>query len=74
MSAEHEPPFLVNYTHKGEQWNVAIWADSWEDAEQRLRAIADNGTVIGSSAHTIPCGPAVALAVDNAPPPSEEQP
>jgi hypothetical protein len=57
----HEPPFLVRYTHRGEQWSFTIWATSWEDAEQRLRAIADNAAVIGSSAHTIPSGPAVRL-------------
>ena len=62
---EREPPYLISYMHKGEGWSFTIWAESWEDAELRLRAIADNGKVIGSNVHDVPCGPSVRLAIDN---------
>ena len=54
MSEEQEPPYLINYTHKGEDYGFTIWAESWEDAELRLRAIASNGEVIGSNVSDLP--------------------
>lgn len=60
---DRSPPYLVGYAYKGEDWTFTFWAESWEDAELRLRAIADNGQVMGSDAHTISGRPM--MAVDN---------
>lgn len=38
--------FVVEYQHEGDSWIVEFPADSYEDAEQRVRAIA-YGTVLG---------------------------
>ncbi len=50
---EREPPYLISYRHKGGEYNFTLWAESWEDAELRLRAIADNGSVIGSDCEKV---------------------
>lgn len=68
MGEQREPPYLIDYTHKGERWCFEIWAESWEDAEQRLRAIKHNGEVIGSNVQMAPNGQRPSLAADNSKP------
>lgn len=46
-------PFLVEYTHEGSKWSLAIHATSFEDAQQRLWAI-QFGNVLGEIAAEIP--------------------
>lgn len=54
---ERKPPFVVQYNHKGSTWGFQIWAESWEDAEARLKSIGYNGQIIGSNASTIKTNP-----------------
>jgi hypothetical protein len=44
----HKPPFLAEYTHRGERYSVIVGGDSWAEAEQHLRSIGNNGRVVGS--------------------------
>jgi hypothetical protein len=50
---EREPPYLITYFHKGAEWSLQLpWAENWEDAEQRIRAIGYTGKVAGSNVST----------------------
>ncbi len=54
---DREKPFTeyaVEYQHKGARWGLTIKAASWEDAEDRLKAIGAWGRVVGSGVITIP--------------------
>ena len=51
---ERKPPFMIQYRHKGSEYALTLWADSWEDAEARLRSIGGNGEVVGSNVQTVP--------------------
>lgn len=46
--------YLVEYRHQGAVWGLTIDADSWDDAQERLRMIGWNGRVIGDNAITVP--------------------
>lgn len=45
--------FLVTYRHRGHQCSFPFPADSWEDAEDRLKSLAF-ARVIGSNVQSIP--------------------
>lgn len=53
-SEERKPPYAIQYRHNGKTWGLTIWAESWEDAQARLRSIGFNGKIIGSNVETIP--------------------
>jgi len=38
--------YLASYDYKGEQYAVTFWAESRKDAEDRLKAIAENAIVM----------------------------
>lgn len=48
-----EPPFLIEYHHRGSQCGFQMGADSWDDAQDRLRSIGANGRVIGSNVSSL---------------------
>jgi|GEM_PF-3394096 hypothetical protein len=52
--SERKPPYGVAYRRKGREYSFQIWAESWEDAEDRLRSIAMTGRVYGSNLETVP--------------------
>ena len=41
-------PYLIDFTYRGTDRSLRLWADSPEDAMQQLRVAADAGKVIGS--------------------------
>lgn len=49
---EHKLPYMVEYRHKGETYVFAMYAESWEDCQERLRSIGYNGRVVGSNVQT----------------------
>jgi hypothetical protein len=51
MSKEHPytnnfQKYMCVYTFKGQKWSIDIYAESWEEAEERLKAIS-KGTIEG---------------------------
>lgn len=53
--SDHKPPFAVSYRHRGAEYTFTIWANSWDDAEDRLRSISTTGRVYGSDVSTTRC-------------------
>lgn len=47
--------YLVDYNYQGERWCIELPADSWEDAQARLRRLA-YGQVVGEVKAVIPLG------------------
>jgi hypothetical protein len=47
-------PYSVEFPYGGSRWSFEIYADSWEDAEKRLAAIAAWGKVDGEVMEHIP--------------------
>lgn len=47
--------YCIEYEHEGSKWALEIWAESWEDAEQKVRAIG-YGKVLGTLEFTLPVG------------------
>lgn len=47
ISAEHLKPFTCSYLIDGHVYDVTVFAASWEDCAERLRAIGQTGTVDG---------------------------
>jgi hypothetical protein len=45
--------FLATYRHRGSEYSLIIPADSWRDAEEKLRALSQ-GKIIGSDVQSIP--------------------
>jgi hypothetical protein len=45
----------VDYNYQGERWCIELPADSWEDAQERLRRLA-YGQVVGEVKAVIPIG------------------
>lgn len=41
--------YLCSYYLDGERWSLVIRADSFDDAQRRLHAIGNNGTVDGEA-------------------------
>lgn len=55
MTNEHKPPYGVQYRHNNETWTFVLpYADSWEDAEARLKSIGAYGKVYGSNLQRLP--------------------
>lgn len=54
MKREHDggPPYMVHYSHDGNECAFTMGADDWDDAQARLRSIGYNGRVVGSNVHT----------------------
>jgi len=46
----------VSYRHKGQQWCTELHAESFEDAEERVRALGSWGRVDGEIMARIPAG------------------
>lgn len=46
--SDRKPPFAVDYNHNGKTYRLTLWAESWDDAQNRLRSIGGNGRVVGS--------------------------
>ena len=40
--------FAIEFQHNGKTWGITIPADSWEDAQERLKSIG-RGIVLGES-------------------------
>ena len=51
-----DKPYLCEYRHEGATWSVEIHASSFEDAENRLKALS-RGKVLGEIKLTIPVMP-----------------
>lgn len=47
---DRKPPFVLHYQHRGRNYVLNIMADSWEDAEKRIKAIGATGEIVGSNA------------------------
>jgi hypothetical protein len=45
--------YLCDYTFNGSKWSIDIYAESWEQAEEKLIAIG-KGVVIGDCVEEIP--------------------
>lgn len=52
--------FLIEYQHEGSSWGAEIQATSFDDAEQRLRAL-QYGAVLGEIVGTVPAVPGSGL-------------
>lgn len=52
-----EPPFLVDYTHKGKRFCTTVGGDSWTEAEAHLKSIGANGRIVGSNVHEYSANP-----------------
>ena len=39
--------FTATYRYADATWSVEIWADDWQDAERKLRALQTNGRIDG---------------------------
>jgi len=46
--------FLCEYKYCGNSWSFTIWAESHEDAQARLRCIANSGQINGELKAVIP--------------------
>lgn len=46
--------FLIRFRHNGDDCSFAMPANSWADAEARLRSMASSARVQGSNASAIP--------------------
>lgn len=46
--------YLCDYWYKGQQWSVEISAESWEEAQQRMRCVGQ-GKIVGELQVTLPC-------------------
>lgn len=51
--ADSYKQYGIEYQHEGSTWIVHVYATSWKDAEQRLRAL-QYGTVFGEIHGSIP--------------------
>jgi len=51
---ERVRPYSVEFPYAGSRWSFEIYANSWEDAEKRLAAIAAWGKVDGEIMERIP--------------------
>lgn len=49
--------FLCNYVYNQELWSIEIKALSYDDAKERLKAICNNGEIIGELIVNIPLTP-----------------
>lgn len=52
MRAEGNPPFLCTYRYKGSEYCCLIGGDTWAEAEEHLKSIGANGTIVGSDTST----------------------
>jgi len=48
--------FLCDYTYQGNIYSIEIIAESWDEAEERLKSLRFNGRVIGEKFLEIPLG------------------
>ena len=53
MNHKANKRFLVEYRYADATWALEIWADDWQDAERKLRALGANGRVVGEDAMLI---------------------
>ena len=54
---DRKPPYAIRYQYNGRTYNCTIWAESWEDAERRLRSIGATGEVYGSDVQSFSANP-----------------
>jgi len=46
--------FAIDYRHGGHSFTLTLWAYSWEDADERLKAIRATGAVVGKIVSVTP--------------------
>jgi hypothetical protein len=49
-----EKKFALEYEHDGKKWAMEIFADSWEDAKQKLEALKQTIILVGEIKEEIP--------------------
>lgn len=60
----HEPgTYLLDYPYKGGLYSLDLYADSLQDAEDRLQAIVNYGKIEGGPSFSIPAVPGAGLWV-----------